>query len=186
MTLEPKFFTAVEFRKWLEKNHKTENEILIGFHKVGTKKQTMTWSESVDQALCFGWIDGVRKGIDSDSYTIRFTPRKSKSIWSKVNIAKVAELTANGMMTPAGIAAFNRRNEAKSGIYIFENAAVELPDDFVIKFKENPGAWEFFNRQPPSYRKTMKGWVMQAKQEKTRLSRLEKLIGHSSDEKRII
>ena len=130
--MEPKFFsTQDDFRKWLEEYHQKESELLVGFYKVGTKKSSMTWSESVDQALCFGWIDGIRKSIDKESYQIRFTPRKSTSIWSAVNIKKIEELTKKELMFPAGIAAFEKRQEHKSKIYAFETDAMQLPEEFL-------------------------------------------------------
>ncbi len=180
------FPTPEDFRKWLEKNHTTEKELLVGFWKVGTKKPSMTWSESVDQALCFGWIDGVRKSIDNESYSIRFTPRKPTSIWSAVNIRKVEELTKVGLMTDAGRKAFELRKEEKSAIYSHEKEPATLDPEFEKQFKANKKAWEFFSNQAPSYKKVMLHWIMSAKQEKTRLSRLEKTIRESELEKRVL
>lgn len=180
------FPTPEDFRKWLEKNHTTEKELLVGFWKVGTKKPSMTWSESVDQALCFGWIDGVRKSIDDESYSIRFTPRKPTSIWSAVNIRKVEELTKAGLMTEAGRKAFELRKEEKSAIYSHEKEPATLDPEFEKQFKANKKAWEFFSIQAPSYKKVMLHWIMSAKQEKTRLSRLEKTIRESELEKRVL
>ncbi|MFY7844522.1 YdeI/OmpD-associated family protein [Chryseobacterium gambrini] len=180
------FPTPEDFRKWLEKNHTTEKELLVGFWKVGTKKPSMTWSESVDQALCFGWIDGVRKSIDDESYSIRFTPRKPTSIWSAVNIRKVEELTKTGLMTEAGRKAFELRKEEKSAIYSHEKEPATLDPEFEKQFKANKKAWEFFSNQAPSYKKVMLHWIMSAKQEKTRLSRLEKTIRESELEKRVL
>lgn len=143
--MKPKFFpTQEDFRKWLEENHLSSAEILVGFYKIGTKKPSLTWSESVDQALCFGWIDGIRKSIDEESYQIRFTPRKSTSIWSAVNIKKIEELTEKGLMFPAGIAAFENRKEHKSRIYTYENKPTEFPKEFLEQFKANKKAWEYF------------------------------------------
>lgn len=180
------FATPQEFRKWLEKHHTSEKELLVGFYKVGTKKPSMTWSESVDQALCFGWIDGVRKSIDEHSYSIRFTPRKPTSIWSAINIKKVEELTKAGLMTLEGQKAFDLRKEEKSAIYSHEKEPATLDPDYEKQFKANKKAWEFFNNQAPSYRKVMLHWIMSAKQEKTRLSRLEKTIRESELGKRIL
>lgn len=180
------FENPEQFRSWLEKNHTKENELLVGFYKVGTKKPSITWSESVDQALCFGWIDGVRKSIDEHSYSIRFTPRKPTSIWSAINIKKVEELTKSGLMTPEGLKAFELRKEEKSGIYSHEKEAATLDPEFEKQFKTHKKAWEFFNNQAPSYRKVMLHWIMSAKQEKTRLSRLEKTIRESELGKRVI
>ncbi len=145
----------------------------------------MCWSQSVDEALCFGWIDGVRRSIDAESYAIRFTPRKSKSIWSAVNIAKVAELTEKKLMQPAGIAAFAKREESKSKIYAYENEAKEFSDEFEKQFRANEKAWEFFQNQANWYKKQMTSWVMTAKQETTRKSRLEKLIEESGNERKL-
>ncbi|MCE3075704.1 YdeI/OmpD-associated family protein [Chryseobacterium gwangjuense] len=180
------FPTPQEFRNWLEKNHQNEKELLVGFFKVGTKKPSITWSESVDQALCFGWIDGVRKSIDDESYSIRFTPRKSTSIWSAINIKKIEDLTKAGLMTPEGLKAFELRKEEKSGIYSHEKELATLNPEFEKQFKANKKAWEFFNNQAPSYKKVMLHWIMQAKQEKTRLSRLEKTIRESELGKRVL
>jgi uncharacterized protein YdeI (YjbR/CyaY-like superfamily) len=182
----PAFFSSQsEFRKWLEKYHKLETEIIVGFYKVTSGKQNMTWSQSVDEALCFGWIDGVRKSIDNVSYCIRFTPRKKTSNWSSVNIKKVDELIKQGLMKPAGIAAFNFRKAEKSGTYSFERENSELPESFIKRFKSNKNAWDFFARQAPSYQKTMIYWICSAKQESTRISRLEKTIAESNNQKRI-
>lgn len=180
------FQTPQDFRNWLEKNHQNEKELLVGFYRVGTKKPSMTWSESVDQALCFGWIDGVRKSIDEESYSIRFTPRKPTSIWSAINIKKVEELTKAGLMTAEGLKAFKLRKEEKSAIYSHEKELAMLDPDFEKQFKANKKAWEFFTQQAPSYRKVMLHWIMSAKQEKTRLSRLEKTIRESELRKRVL
>lgn len=180
------FFAAqAEFRKWLEKHHKKETELIVGFYKVGSDKPSMTWSQSVDQALCFGWIDGIRKSIDKESYCIRFTPRKSTSIWSAINIKKVEELNKSGLMTPQGQKAFTLRTENKSRIYAHEKEPVNLAANYERQFKINKLAWNFFNVQAPSYRKVMIHWIMNAKQEKTRLSRLEKTIKISGQQKRM-
>lgn len=180
------FETQEEFRNWLEKNHKKETELLVGFYKVGSKKPSITWPQSVDHALCFGWIDGVRKSIDKESYTIRFTPRKPTSIWSAININKVEELTKAGLMKPEGLKAFELRKEEKSRIYSHEKEAVDLDPEFEKQFKANKKAWEFFTNQPPSYKKVMIHLIMSAKQEKTRLSRLEKTIRESEKQKRVL
>jgi uncharacterized protein YdeI (YjbR/CyaY-like superfamily) len=180
------FETQEEFRNWLEKNYKTEKELLVGFYKVGTKKPSITWSQSVDHALCFGWIDGVRRSIDDESYSIRFTPRKPTSIWSAINISKVGELTKAGLMKPEGLQAFELRKEEKSAIYSHEKELATLDPEFEKQFKANKKAWEFFNNQAPSYKKVMLHWIMSAKQEKTRVSRLEKTIRESEEQKRVL
>lgn len=180
------FATKDEFRKWLEKYHKSEPELLVGFYKVGSGKPSMTWSQSVDQALCFGWIDGVRRSIDEESYCIRFTPRRKNSNWSAINIKKVEELTMAGLMTLEGLKAFSFRKENKSVIYTYENDVADLDPKYESLFKENKLAWDFFIAQPPSYKKVIKQWIMVAKQEKTRLSRLEKTIKESEQQRRIL
>lgn len=184
--MTPVFFPdTTEFRKWLETNHRTEEELLVGYYKVGTKKPSMNWSESVDEALCFGWIDGIRKSIDGESYCNRFMPRNPKSNWSALNIKKVEELIRSGKMTPAGLEAYEKRSEARSGIYSYENRPEKLMPEMEARFKENGVAWNFFSSKPTSYQKTMVYWVMSAKQESTRISRLNKLIEASKLGKRL-
>lgn len=168
-----------EFRSWLEAYHKKAKEIVVGFYKVGTDKHNMSWSQSVDQALCFGWIDGIRRSIDAERYSIRFTPRKPTSIWSDVNIKKVEDLTRKGLMKQPGLDAFNLRKESKSGVYSYENELTRLDSNLEELFKANEKAWAFFEKQAPSYRKTRIRWVMSARQETTRTDRLNKLIGAS-------
>lgn len=180
------FATQALFRKWLEKNHKKEKELIVGYYKVDSGKASMTWSQSVDQALCFGWIDGVRRSIDKNSYCIRFTPRKPTSIWSDINIKKVEELTKAGLMLPEGLHAFSLRKEHKSRIYSHEKEPSLLSQDFEKQFKKNKLAWTYFTDQAPSYKKVMVHWIMTAKQEKTRLARLEKTIQTSEQQKRVL
>jgi len=183
---KPSFFpTQASFRKWLIKNHTKEKELLVGFYKTKSGKQSITWSESVDEAICFGWIDGVRKSIDAESYYIRFTPRKSTSIWSAINIKKVEELTQKGLMYPAGIESYSKRKEHKSRIYSYEKEAAILPNEFLKKFKANKKAWDSFKNMPPSYQKTAIHCVMEAKQEITKIKRLEELIRDSEAGRRI-
>ena len=185
--MPPTFFATPEkFRAWLENHHHTETELLVGFYKVKSKKPSMSWSESVDQALCFGWIDGVRKSIDDESYTIRFTPRKKTSIWSAVNIKKIEELTKAGLMTPEGQKDFDLRSEERSRIYSHEKEPAVLDPEFEKQFKTNKTAWDYFIQQAPSYKKVMIHWIMSAKQEKTRISRLEKTINVSAEQKRML
>jgi len=177
LEINPIFFENQEdFRKWLEKNHDTEKELFVGYYKIGSEKHNMTWSQSVDQAICFGWIDGIRKSIDKESYFIRFTPRKPKSIWSAVNINKFNELSKAGLMKPAGIAAFKLCEESNSKIYSYENEEIKLPEEFDQVIKANGQAWSYFQSLPPSYRKASTKWVMSAKQEVTRIKRLDELI----------
>ena len=174
----PMFFAdAAAFRRWLEAHADSARELLVGFHKVGSGSPSMTWPESVDEALCFGWIDGVRRRIDESSYSVRFTPRKANSIWSAVNIAKVERLRAQGRMRPAGEAAFARRSEARSAVYSFEQATVaELSAEELHSFGRDHAAWTYFESTPPGYRKTVLHWVTTAKKATTRAERLAKLI----------
>jgi uncharacterized protein YdeI (YjbR/CyaY-like superfamily) len=184
--MKPKFFkTPADFRKWLEKNHDKEAELLVGFYKTGSGKQSITWPESVEQALCFGWIDGVRRSIDDESYSIRFTPRRKNSIWSAVNIKKVAELKEKGLMMPAGLEAFGHRKEEKSKVYSFENKDKGLDEEMIRTFKANKKAWTFFQSQAPWYQRTVSWWVISAKKEDTREKRLRVLIEDSANGKRI-
>jgi len=177
----PTFFAKQsDFRKWLQKNHKKEPELLVGFHKVGSGKPSMTWSQSVDEALCFGWIDGVRKSINKDSYQIRFTQRKSTSIWSAINIRKIEDLTRQGLMQAAGLASFEKRIESKSKIYSYEKDEVELAPSFKKQFKANKKAWGYFQSLAHSYRKVSVHWVMSAKEETTQIKRLNQLISDSA------
>lgn len=180
------FKTQDEFRKWLKKNHAKETEIIVGYYKIGSNKPSMTWSESVDQALCFGWIDGVRRSIDKESYCNRFTPRRKGSNWSAINIKKVENLIKSGQMMPAGQKAFELRLENKSGIYSHENDPAILPPKYQKQFKANKVAWNYFTAQAPSYKKVMIHWIMTAKQEKTQLARLEKTINISELRKRML
>ncbi|GAB3692162.1 YdeI/OmpD-associated family protein [Spirosoma flavus] len=183
--MTPIFFDdQADFRAWLAENHDKATEVLVGYYKVSAGKKCMNWSQSVDQALCYGWIDGVRRTIDDESYCNRFTPRKSKSNWSAVNIQKVAELTQKGLMQPAGLAAFEKREESKSRIYAYEQAEAGLSDEYKKLFQANETAWSFFQKQAPWYQKQASNWVMTAKQEATRLSRLERLINVSEAGKR--
>lgn len=170
------FANQNEFRKWLEKNHSTATELVVGYYKVNSGIPSMTWSESVDQALCFGWIDAVRRSIDEKSYSIRFTKRRPTSIWSAVNIKKVEELTKKGLMLPAGIKAFELRKEEKSKIYSFENDPVDLSSEFENKIKNNQKAWDYFYKLAPSYKRSYTHWVMSAKQENTRIKRMNEMI----------
>ena len=182
----PRFFPSKDdFRKWLADNHDKETELLVGFYKVDSGKASMTWSESVDQALCFGWIDGVRKRRDDESYTIRFTPRRPNSIWSSINIKKVEELSRDRLMMPSGVKAFDKKDDKKSAIYAYEKRPEKFETDIEKKFKNEQVAWEFFERQPPGYRRLCIHYVMSAKQEKTRISRLAKLILVSKAGKRL-
>ena len=184
--MEPTFFeTTDEFRAWLDKNHASAASLLVGFYKKGTRRPSITWPESVDVALCYGWIDGVRRGIDAESYTIRFTPRKRGSVWSSVNVRKVRALTEEGRMQPAGLAAFEARKEHRSGIYSHEQGDVELPEPYLDLLRRNTEAWAFFEKQPKSYRKSASWWVASAKKEETRRKRLDSLIAYSAKGERV-
>jgi uncharacterized protein YdeI (YjbR/CyaY-like superfamily) len=180
--MEPTFFaTPDEFRAWLDAHHATETEVLVGFHKKGSGRPSITWPESVDQALCFGWIDGVRRRIDDDSYSIRFTPRKARSTWSAINVKRFGELTDLGLVRPAGAAAFERRSEDRTGIYSYERReAAELEPAMVERFKAHARAWTWFEAQPPWYRRTATHWVISAKKPETRDRRLQRLIEDSA------
>jgi uncharacterized protein YdeI (YjbR/CyaY-like superfamily) len=180
--MEPIFFeTPADFRAWLEEHHAAESELVVGFHKKGTGRPSLTWPESVDQALCFGWIDGVRRSLDDHSYTIRFTPRKARSTWSAVNIKRAGELIEAGLMNPAGLAAFERRSEDRSRIYAYEQRKQAKLDPAAQKeFRANRRAWAFFSEQAPSYRRTATYWVISAKKEETRRKRLKTLIEDSA------
>lgn len=184
--MKPTFFaTPADLRKWFTKNHKTAEELLLGYYKVGSGKPSVTWPESVDQALCFGWIDGIRKSVDSQSYTIRFTPRRKGSHWSLVNLKRVEELKTLGLMKPAGLKAHEERDVAKSQQYSFEQRQVAWPPALEARFQQNKKAWAFFNQQPPGYRKTLTWWVASAKKEETQLKRLARLIEVSAAGERI-
>ena len=177
------FATGAAFRTWLDRHHATAGELLVGFWKTGTGRPSMTWAESVDEALCFGWIDGVRRRRDDDSYTIRFTPRRPGSVWSAVNVAKVAALTAAGLMTPAGLEAFAARRAERTGIYSHEQgdgATLVLTPQEEAALRATPGAWEHFDARPPSYRRSVAHWLHSAKQEQTRARRLEQLAADSA------
>lgn len=178
--MDPPFFPSpADFRAWLERHHTTEDELWVGFHKKGSGLPSITWPESVDEALCFGWIDGLRKSIDETSYRIRFTPRRPGSTWSTVNVRRARALMEEGRMRPAGLDAFENRREDLARRYSFEQGTVEFPEALEAEFRANPGAWGFFEAQPPSYRKTATWWVVSAKREDTRRRRLATLIADS-------
>ncbi len=184
--MDIQFFSKPEdFRSWLEENHQTEKELWVGFHKVSSGIPSITWPESVDEALCFGWIDGVRQSIDEKSYKIRFTPRNPKSIWSAVNIRKIEHLTKLGKMRPAGLEAFKKLDPKKATVYSFEQENISLDKSFEQKLKANKTAWKFFQSLPPSAKKLTIHWVMSAKRNDTRLTRLDTLIKCSEEGQRI-
>jgi uncharacterized protein YdeI (YjbR/CyaY-like superfamily) len=178
----PRFFATPEaFRAWLVEHHLVAAELLVGFYKRGSKRPSITWPESVDEALSFGWIDGLRKSIDHEAYTIRFTPRKRTSIWSAINVTRVAELTKQGRMTKAGLDAFAARVPHRTGVYSFErNEAAKLTPEQETKLRKNKKAAAFFDAQPPWYRRSAIHWVISAKREDTRERRLSQLIERSA------
>jgi uncharacterized protein YdeI (YjbR/CyaY-like superfamily) len=170
--LKPKFFrTPADFGTWLEKNHETATELWVGFYIKDSGKPSITWPESVDQALCFGWIDGIRKRVDEISYQIRFTPRRRGSIWSATNIKRAKELVRQKKMRPIGLKAFASRIENKSGIYSYEQRSTELSRPYARLLKKNEAACNFFEKQPLSYRKMIGWWIISAKKEETRMAR---------------
>lgn len=188
MPLKPVFFeSAAAFRAWLEAHGERERELLVGFHKVATGRPSLTWPQSVDEALCFGWIDGVRKRIDDGAYTIRFTPRRPGSIWSAVNVARVAALAGEGRMRPAGLAAFERRIERRTGVYAYEQRdAAALSPSQARRFRQARAAWRWFEAAAPSYRQRMLYWVVSAKKPETRERRLAQLIAACAEGREIL
>jgi len=179
--MPPKFFkTAGRFQAWLESHHATDRELILGFHKIDSGRPSVTYPEALDAALCFGWIDGVRRSLDATSYTIRFTPRKRDSTWSAVNLRHVARLKAAGLMRPAGLKVLAERNRAKAKLYAYENRPKPLSPGYARTFKANRRAWSWFEAQAPSYRRVAAWWVMNAKREETRSRRLGILIASSA------
>lgn len=182
----PRFFASpAEFRAWLGENHESVHEMVVGYYKKASGKPSITWSESVDEALCFGWIDGVRRSLDPESYSIRFTPRQLRSIWSNVNVAKVQAMLQAGRMMPAGIAAWEKRDPAKPGVYAFEREAAAFDTDAEQRFRRHRAAWRFFQDQPPGYRRLVTHWVVSAKRADTRERRLAALIDYSARRERL-
>jgi len=180
------FKSATDFQRWLEKNHATATELWVGFYKKDSGKPSITWPESVDQALCFGLIDGIRKGVDEISYQIRFTPWRRGSIWSAINIKRAKKLVRQKQIRPTGLKAFAERIENKPGIYSYEQRSTELRQPYAKLLKKNKAASNFFNKQPPSYRKMIGWWIISAKKEETRMARLAKLISESAKGKRLL
>ena len=184
-TTEARFFkTETAFRRWLEANHDRESELWVGYYKKASGKGGLTYREAVDQALCFGWIDGLTKSIDDDTYRQRFTPRKKNSTWSAVNIRRVGELKELGLMQPAGLRAFEERDPTKTGLYSFENSP-EFEKSQEKTFRANKEAWDFFQAQPPGYKRSATWWVVSAKREETKQRRLAQLIEDSAAGRRI-
>ena len=184
--MKPRFFkTSAEFRSWLAKNRNAASELWVGFYKKDSGKGGITYSEALDEALCFGWIDGVRKSVDAESYTIRFSPRQPKSIWSAVNTRRVAALTKAGSMDPSGLEVFRNRDPGRTLLYSYERERAEFTGLWLERFRSNAAAWRFFDAQPPSYKRTVTFWVMSAKKEETRSKRLDALIAESGLSRRI-
>jgi uncharacterized protein YdeI (YjbR/CyaY-like superfamily) len=185
--IEPRFFaTPDELRAWFDAHHGSEPELWLGYHKKHTGRPSVTWAQAVEEALCVGWIDGRVHRIDDESHMQRFTPRRPGSVWSKVNIAKVAQLTEAGRMRPAGVAAFAARREDRSGIYSFErDEAAAFDAAAEARFRAHPEAWAFFEAQPPGYRRTATHWVVSAKRPETRDRRLGTLIADSAAGRRL-
>jgi uncharacterized protein YdeI (YjbR/CyaY-like superfamily) len=184
--MKPRFFkSGPDFRRWLEKNHDTATELVVGFHKKWSGKGGITYRQALDEALSYGWIDGVRKRVDESDYTTRFTPRKKGSTWSMVNIKRARELSAEGRMAPPGLAAFEQRDEVKARLYAHEQENSVLDRGLERRFRANKRAWAYFGLQPPGYRRTARWWVMSAKKEETRLRRLAALIDCSHRETRV-
>ena len=171
------FSTYELFRAWLEEHHASAEALWVGYWKKSTGRPSVTWEETVDEALCFGWIDGIRKRVDDEAYTIRFTPRRATSVWSRRNIERFGALSAAGRVSPAGHAAYSKRTEARSGVYAFEQATdPELSAEYLARLREAPAAWRDWESRPPGYRRQVTQWVMSAKRESTRERRLTALI----------
>jgi uncharacterized protein YdeI (YjbR/CyaY-like superfamily) len=187
MAAKPLFFPSPSaWSAWLEKHHADTTELWVGFYKRDSGRPSISWPEAVDCALCFGWIDGIRKSIDGTSYKIRFTPRKARSIWSAVNVKRATELSSMGMMHPAGLSAFQKREGKGSEIYSYEQRnRAKLPASYERKFRTNYAAWVFFQAQPPGYQRICSWWVISAKKEETKLKRLATLIQHSEHQRKI-
>jgi uncharacterized protein YdeI (YjbR/CyaY-like superfamily) len=181
----PTFFeTAETFRAWLQQHHESADELLVGFWKKGSGRPSIDWPQARDQALCFGWIDGIRRSVDAESYTIRFTPRRQASVWSKVNVERYRALKADGLMTPAGERAFEEK-KGRTGIYAYENALSELTDEETTRFRADPAAWTDWEKRPPGYRRTVLHWIASARKPETRARRLAILIADSAAGRKI-
>jgi uncharacterized protein YdeI (YjbR/CyaY-like superfamily) len=186
VTTEHRFFRSpAELRRWLTANHARARELMVGFNKKGSGRGGLTYAEALDEALCFGWIDGVRRSLDAERYTIRFTPRTKRSIWSQVNLRRVAELIADGRMRPPGRATYEQRDESRSKLYSFEREKAELDARQQKAFRANRKAWAYYSAQPPSYRQAVNWWVLSAKKEETRQRRLCALIDCSAQGERV-
>jgi uncharacterized protein YdeI (YjbR/CyaY-like superfamily) len=186
MAMTTHFFkSAAEFRRWLAAHHDTETELLVGFYRKGSGTPGISYKDAVDEALCYGWIDGVKTRVDETRYTHRFTPRRKGSIWSLVNARRVSELIALKRMAAPGLAAWERRDAKKTGVYSFENRPKAFDAGLEREFRKQPAAWAFFRAQPPGYQRLMTFYVMSAKQQETRQRRLDRLIEMSAAGKRV-
>jgi uncharacterized protein YdeI (YjbR/CyaY-like superfamily) len=174
------FSTTDELREWFDAHHATADELWLGYHKKRTGRPTITWSEAVDEALCVGWIDSVRYSLDDERSAQRFTPRRAGSTWSAINVRKVAELTAQGRMRPAGLAAFEARNPQKTAIYSYERDEASLTDEETARIRADEAGWADWQRRPPSYRRTVTYWIVSAKKPETRMRRLDALVEASA------
>ena len=184
--IDPTFFpTPGDFRAWLERNHDTASELRVGYYKKGTGRTSVTWEETVDQALCYGWIDGIRRSLDDEAYVIRFTPRKPGSVWSRRNIERVEALQAEGLMRKPGLEAYAHRDAHEDSGYAVGDRTEDLPDTMIAEFRRHPGAWAFYSAQPPGYRKQTTAWVTSGKREETRQRRLATLIEDSANGLRV-
>jgi uncharacterized protein YdeI (YjbR/CyaY-like superfamily) len=183
--VKPRYFKSqADFRAWLETHHVTARELWVGFYKKNSGKGGLAYLEAVDQALCFGWIDGIKKRVDDASFMHRFTPRTKTSSWSLVNTKRVAALTKLGLMAAAGLKVFRERNRKRSGVYLYEQRTRDLDPAYARRFKADARAWTFFQAQPPGYRRLATVWIMTAKKEETRLKRFEAIMKVSAQEKR--
>ena len=184
--MKPRFFrTSADFRAWLEKHHADAPELWVGFYKKASGKGGISYQDGVDAALCYGWIDGIKKRVDEHSYMHRFTPRRAKSIWSRVNTARMSELIKDGLVAPSGMQTFEKREPKRTGVYTFENRVKLLPPAVEKRFKANRKAWEFFRAQPPGYQKLVTGWIANAKREETQWKRLEIVLDASAKGTRV-
>jgi len=179
------FETPAKFRAWLRAHHAAETALLVRIRKAGSSRTGITYAEALDEALCYGWIDGVRRRIDDESFSIRFSPRKPRSIWSRINVAHVKRLIAEGRMQKAGLAAWEARDEKRTGVYSFEQDSHKMPAAFLRTFRADANAWQWFQAQAPWYRRTLTYWVTSAKKEETRRRRLDELIANSAAGKRM-
>ena len=184
--IDPTFFpTPADFRAWLEKNHDTASELWVGYYKKATGRASVTWEETVDHALCFGWIDGIRRAFDDEAYVIRFTPRTPGSVWSRRNIERVEALRAEGLMRKPGLEAYAHKDAHGDSGYAISDRTEDLPDEMIAEFRKHPEAWASYCAQPPGYRKQTTAWVTSAKREETRQRRLATLIEDSAKGLRI-